>query len=270
MRNKLEMPIFLKNLKTNKLEVNLSLYVLQIIKETETMLKLNLQVPESAQILTYCKQKIIDAFESAKQCVKRNNQLKLSIKPEFIPLMRTQLIELDHQFSPGLSTVTWLAQNLTEYFEQLDVFLSRMERFIKEATDISNARIDEILVNISETVLVFIPAESVAATEFYDLNVKHRQKVEKRLEVKNKSVEKAAVELINMFVEKINVPEYDDRGKRKFQLPAEMITEENRRSEEQKPIDKYDWISFEKLYKPVAYSEGEVHKELCKIDVCFF
>ena len=253
-----------KDDKTNKLLVNLNRYILQVIKETEVMWKLKLDVPETAQILTYCQKKILDAFETAKHYANRCNQLKLSINPEFVPLMRTQLIHLDRKFAPALSTITWVTQGLPEYFKELDGVLTAMERFIKDAKDISEARIDEILEMISDTILVYFPPQPVLPKDFYELNVQHRQTEEKTLEMRNKSVEIAAIELINMFVEKIDVPEVDESGKRKFTLPFSEINDSNRRAEEQKPVDKFDWVSFDKLYKAVMYSEGAAHEIACE------
>lgn len=253
-----------KDRKTNKLYVNLHRYILQIIRETEVMWKLKLDVPETAQMLAFCKNDLLFAFETAKHYANRFNQLKLSIKPEFVPLMRTQLIHLDHIFAPALSIVTWASQGLPEYLKELDKLLTEMEWFIKDTTDISEARIDEILDMIADTDLVYCPPHPVLPTEFYELNVKHRQVQEKTIELRNKSAELAAIELINMFVQKIDVPDVDEHGKRKFMLPLKEITEANRRVEDQKPVDKYDWVSFEKLYKAVMYSEGAAHEIACK------
>lgn len=76
-------------------------------------------------------------------------------------------------------------------------------------------------------------------------------------------MEKATIELINKFVENIEVAEVDERGNRKFQLPLEQIDDENRRREEALPIDKYDWISFDKIYKALAYPSVEMHIKSC-------
>ena len=78
-------------------------------------------------------------------------------------------------------------------------------------------------------------------------------------------MEKATIELINKFVENIEVAELDEKGNRRFQLPLDQITNENRRREEALPIDKYDWISFDKIYKALAYPSPEMHRKACKI-----
>lgn len=82
------------------------------------------------------------------------------------------------------------------------------------------------------------------------------------MEIKSLSAEKAAVELINHFVALAPISEFNHKGKRNFQLPLAEHTDENRRREELLPIDKYDWLSFDKMFRPVALhpdSERGVH-----------
>ena len=261
VRSKLEMPIIRKNPDTQLYEINLDRYVLQVIKETESMWKLGLEVPEPSQILAYCKHKVIDAYNTANALILRNNKLRIDILPMFLPLMRTQLIKLERIFSPGLSTVTWLTQNLNEYFADINDELVPIETFLKEVIDINDAQIEITLKAIEDINLLYLPSNAITPDEFKALNIKHRQQVEKQVESKSLAAEKAAIELINKFVTVTDVPFKDDSGK--FQLPHSMITDDNWRLEEYKPIDKYDWISFEKLYKAVGYPPQDVHVKLC-------
>lgn len=77
VRNKLEVPIIKKNLKTNWLEINLNSSVVETIKESETFLKMDLDVPNVALVLTYCKNNVINSEELLKGLIKRNNSLRL-------------------------------------------------------------------------------------------------------------------------------------------------------------------------------------------------
>lgn len=261
VRSKLEVPLIRKNPETNYYELNLDQNVLQVVKETESMWKLNLEVPDTAQILAYCKHKVFDAYDMMKLLIARNNKLRRSIYPMFVPLMRVQLIKLERIFSPALSTVTWLTQNLEDYFQKISDVLLPIEGFLKDVSDINDAQIDVLLNTIESSVLIFLPEGAVSAQELMELNEKHRQKMEKKIEMKSLSAEKAAVDLINRFVEKSGIPFQDDSGK--FQLPANQITNANWRLEESKPINKYDWLSFEKLYKAVGYATSEENESFC-------
>lgn len=75
---------------------------------------------------------------------------------------------------------------------------------------------------------------------------------EKLIEMKSLGAEKATVELINKYVDQATIGPNNRKGQRQFQLPLENQTNENRRKEELLPIDKFDWLSFDKINRPVA------------------
>lgn len=85
------------------------------------------------------------------------------------------------------------------------------------------------------------------------------------MQIKSCSIELACIEIINRFIDKVQVPDRDENNRRKFQLPFKETTHPVIiRQEELLPIDKYDWINFEKLYKPVNYPKVKAHRKLCK------
>lgn len=77
------------------------------------------------------------------------------------------------------------------------------------------------------------------------------------MKTKAQAIERSVIDLINSFVEVTDVSEVDEYGRRKFMLPPEQIDESNWRVEHPKPIDKYDWISFEKISKVVSFPSAE-------------
>lgn len=261
VRAKLEVPLIRQVSKTTRYEVNLDQNVLQVIKETESMFKLGLEIPETAKVLTYCKHHVFSAYNRITMLISRNNKLRKSIYPMFVPLMRVQLVKLEKIFAPALSTLTWLSTNLDNYFEQSLCVIIDIERFVKEVSDINDAQIGMKIDWIEKAVLVHLPVEAIAPDELIDLNVSHRQKMEKLIEMKSVAAERTAIDLINKFARKSGIPDYDDSGK--FQLPRNKITDVNWRAEETKPIDKYDWLSFDKLYKAVGYATAEENEVNC-------
>lgn len=261
VRSRLEVPLIRKNPETERFEVNLDVNVVQVVEETESMWKLGLDVPETANVLTYCKERVINAQVKTIAMIKRDNKLRRSIYPMFLPLMRVQLIKLERIFAPALSTMTWLNLNHDEYFNQVDDLLLDIESFLKQVSDMNDAQIEVRLKAIEDSILVSLPKDSVAPEVLTSTNVEHRRKMEKKIEIKSMAAEKAAIDLINKFVDKSGVPDYDESGK--FQLPVDRITDDNWRLEEFKPIDKYDWLSFDRLYKAVGYATPEENENLC-------
>lgn len=53
------------------------------------------------------------------------------------------------------------------------------------------------------------------------------------------------------------VKDTDDDGQTLLQLPVESHNDSNFREELRKPIDKYDWMSFQKISRQVFFPESE-------------
>jgi dynein heavy chain, axonemal len=260
VRSRLEVPLIRKNPESNCFELNLDWNVLQVIKETELMWKMDLAVPDTANVLAYCKDRVAHVFNMTKALVERNNKLRKSIYPIFTPLMRIQLVKLERVFVHALSTATWLTENLDEYFQEVINVLRPIEEFLKQVSDINDAQIELAIKAIEDAELVILPEGAVTPKGLEEMNVEHRQKIEKRIQMKSLAAERSAIDMITKFIDQSGVPTWDDSGK--FQLPPNQITTDNWRVEEFKPIDKYDWLSFGKLYKAVGYASPEENEKL--------
>lgn len=236
VRSKLEAPLIRINTETNHYELNLHENALQVVKETESILKLGLQVPETAITLTYCKDVIFDTYNRVRKLVDRNNSLRKSIYPIFLPLMRINLIKLERIFAPALSSLTWMSLNLQKYFDSVEQTLKPIEDFVKEISDINDAQIERCFEFIENCSLISLPEGASPPEDLKNLNNEHRKNIEKQIEEKSIFAERVAVDLINKFVEKSAIPDYDESGK--FQLPPNEINETNFRVEEYKPINK--------------------------------
>jgi dynein heavy chain len=236
VRSKLEAPLIRKNSETNQYEINLDRKVLQVIKETEGMLKLGLEIPDTVKVLFYCKDQVTNAFNMTTALIERNNNLRRSIYPIFTNSMRIQLIKLERVFAPALSTATWLSRNLEEYFAEIVEVMQSIESFILEVSDINDRMIEKAIKSIEETLLIALPEGAVSHEKLLQMNVEHRQVMEKKIAMKSLAAQRAAIDLIKKFIDKSDVPFYDDSGK--FQLPPDKIDGNNWRVEELKPIDR--------------------------------
>lgn len=260
VRIKLEIPILRKNT-SNRYEINLDPYVIQAIKETECMLKFGLPIPSLCRTLYYCKDHVIDSYNIIKELIRRNDQLRLSIYPMFLPLMRIHLAKLERIFAPALTQITWLAFDINKYFVEVSRVLDPAEQLVKDVSDINDAQIEKRLQQIEDYMLVYLPEEPLEPNKLKELNVKYREEIVPKMEIKSLAAEKASVDLINTFIEKADsIPLYDDSGK--FQCPPSMLNDNNWRYEVIKPIDKYDWVSFDKIYKAVGYASPEDNEKL--------
>lgn len=91
--------------------------------------------------------------------------------------MRPKLLELENIFMPGLSTITWTSMKIPEFCQTVDNVLEKVQLFIKGVTDMKEARIDEVLESISNTVLIYLPDVPLFPTEFFDRSLEYNNKI---------------------------------------------------------------------------------------------
>lgn len=173
----LSAPVIIKHPKTKRYIVNFDPYIAEAIREAEYIYKLDLPVPDVAQIIVFCKDKLLNSFEVIKSLVERNDYIRQTIPKLFIPLMRCQLLKMENAFLPGFSAITWTSMKIPEFCEEITSTLDYIDMFVKEVSDMKEARIDEVLESITFLSLVHLPEDAVSPTELLDLNIKHRKKI---------------------------------------------------------------------------------------------
>ncbi|KAJ3662197.1 hypothetical protein Zmor_006553 [Zophobas morio] len=222
----LNTPILTKDPKTKRYKVNFHPYILEVIRESEYIYKLDLPVPDVGQVLVFCKEKILNSYEVIKGLVERNDNIRGNIPPLFIPLIRLQLMKMEDAFRPGFSVITWTSTKIPEYCDEVNGVLDYIEMFVKEVKDMKEARIDEVLDAIASTTLVHLPNVALIPSEFLEENKKYMDQGVKEIELKSSTAERAVIDLIEKFLSVIEQPELQDK--------------------------KYDWLDPDKAIKPVG------------------
>lgn len=75
-------------------------------------------------------------------------------------------------------------------------------------------------------------------------------------------MERAVIDIINMFIDLLDFEPTDSKGRRVFQLPPEKLNDTNWRTEGFLPIDKWDFIQFHKIYRTIYLAPEDVLKTL--------
>ncbi|XP_046143129.1 dynein axonemal heavy chain 8-like, partial [Osmia bicornis bicornis] len=155
------------------------------------MARFNLEVPDFIQIITFCKDKIFSSYETVKQLVEENNALRRNIPTLFLNLIKSVLVNLEIAFQPCLSVVTWTSLNISESCEEIKKAIRSMQVFVKEITDMKEARVDEIFESIADAILVKLNGNPKPPTQLLDDNIAFGSTVASDIEIKSSAAEKA-------------------------------------------------------------------------------
>jgi dynein heavy chain len=203
VRLALTAPLIIKNPQTNKYIVNFDPYIIEVIRESEYMLKFGLDVPDFIKILFICKRKILDHVEIIKDLVIENNNLRRSIPPLFLKLIKPCLIELETTFQPCLSVITWTSLMIYDTCENIRKTIKNAKIFLKKVVDMKEARIDEIFESIANTKLIEFVNYPQYPLQFSSGVTEFSIKVGYELGIKSSTAEQAVKEIINLFVDLI-------------------------------------------------------------------
>ncbi|XP_039952580.1 dynein heavy chain 8, axonemal [Bactrocera tryoni] len=258
----LNAPILLCHKEMAQYTVNLDPAIRQLIKETEWMWKLKLEVPNIASVVTYCKDRILDPAVQLKEVIRRYDQFRQSISAIFINIMRFRLQEIGLLMKPALTSITWISENLEDFVQELDDKVDEVETFYRTVVNIEKIRVLREMENLTDFLYVYQPEEPITSEKYLDMSNKLRAELESVIERSSVCIERAVIDLINMFVDLLDFGPLDSKGRRVYQLPIEKLNDNNWRVEGNYPIDKWDWIQFQKIYRTIYLVPDEALKGL--------
>lgn len=243
-------------------KVNFRNEIYQLIRETEGMWKLGLNVPNIASVVAYCKERILNPYLVLKDTCKEYDKFREAIAPVFLSIMRFRLKDMQTELNPGLCNVTWISENLEDYAKSIESKIFEIVAFYKRVTDIEKIQIQGEMDSILDTIYAYLPETPETSEDFLDNSTAKRQQMQDIIEKKSICIERAVIDLINMFVELLEFGERDSKGRRNYQLPPDQITEENWKTETFLPINKWDWIRFEKIYRTVYLPSNDICEQM--------
>ncbi|CAL1673547.1 unnamed protein product [Lasius platythorax] len=210
VRLALSSPMLVRHPKTNKYCLNFDSYIYEVIRESEHMSKFGLEVPDFIQILIFCKENIFLSYERVKKLLKRNDSFRRSIPIIFLNLMKIALVNLEIAFYPCLSVITWSSLKIPKVCANIEEAIQNAEIFVKEVTDMKEARVDEVFESIAETMLLQLDEHPKSPEQLLADNVAFRDKIAIELEIKSSAAEKAVFMIINKFMDLITDPTVQD------------------------------------------------------------
>ncbi|KAM4043310.1 dynein axonemal heavy chain 5-like isoform 1-T1 [Anomaloglossus baeobatrachus] len=134
---------------TQQLIVNTDMRVLQLIEETKWMLRLGIHVPEAALLVFHQAEKIKMFRSSLEDVVKEYGRIQQEIPETFAVLFSVHLEQVNHQFQPGLSTLSWSNVNIEGFLHQTSAAVKRLQTIVAEVRNIKELVIEKTLKEIS-------------------------------------------------------------------------------------------------------------------------
>ncbi|XP_053402509.1 dynein axonemal heavy chain 5-like isoform X4 [Mercenaria mercenaria] len=202
--------LLVKHPETNELYVNFDPQILTMIRETECMTRLGLEIPPVAKTMRTKQGEYKDNYNALLMMLQENKRVRKKIPTAFEELMGPHINCVEETIEPGLTKLSWTSLNIQEYIEDVYKRLEDLELLMVRANELTEFRIDAVLQEMATTTLCQLPQEEPwTVEEFLENTQELCAKGATILQTKSLVVEEAATELIEMLL-RVNEKEEDD------------------------------------------------------------
>ncbi|XP_051632386.1 dynein axonemal heavy chain 5-like, partial [Manacus candei] len=230
----LQATLLVKAPETGELFVNFDPQILTLIRETDCMAHMCLEIPPFASIIQHQRDWYKKIVNNLHVMLAEYKRIKLKIQHPIEQLMVPQLANIDDAIKPGLMLLTWTSLNIEKYINTVFYKLAGLELLLDRVNDLVEFRIDAVLQEMNRVPLCKLPEEEpLSCEEFLQKTKELCVKGSQSLHLKSSLVEAAANDLIDMLLDtEVQISKEDERslvpsGEKKLKNTA---TEEERRS----------------------------------------
>ena len=95
--------------------VNFDPNILELIRETQCLARLGLEIPKEAISLAQREESLKKYYQDLTQLVEKNKQLRESIKQPFEALLAPKIHRLNDVIKRGLTSITWTSLTIDDF-----------------------------------------------------------------------------------------------------------------------------------------------------------
>eukprot|EP00002_Diphylleia_rotans_P028875 TRINITY_DN5840_c0_g1_i3.p1 TRINITY_DN5840_c0_g1~~TRINITY_DN5840_c0_g1_i3.p1 ORF type:complete len:4482 (-),score=987.95 TRINITY_DN5840_c0_g1_i3:157-13602(-) len=196
----LQATLIIRHPDNGKLYVNFDREILQLIRETKTLIRLGVEVPESARVVLLQEEKFKSYYDQLEYALNEYQRITSQVLPVCKSVLRPHLEDIDRKLVPGMMTLTWTSMNIDAFLHRIHTNLSRAEELISNINDILESRVERNLKRVSRLVLIDLEeSKSYTLDEFVALQDAIIQKRVEVMVTRNIEVQTAIEDVINLI-----------------------------------------------------------------------
>ena len=134
---------------TQELLINIDPQILLMIRESDIMAKLNMDIPLSVTMTCMQIERIKPYASKLRMLIIEYNKVSSQIPVCVSILMRNNRKEIECVLARGLTELNWLSVNVEDFLDAVDKKLEKLVVLLKMVTDILDTRINVILMKMS-------------------------------------------------------------------------------------------------------------------------
>ena len=197
-RSGLQATLVIRHPVTDNLLVNFDREILQLIRETKSLQRVKVEVPDTARMVLVHEDKYKSYYNQLSFALTEYERIVGMVVPLMKPLLVSHFNDLENKIQPGMVLLTWQSMNIDNYLQRMHTGLSKFEDLLRKLNDILDHRIEGNLRIISKALLVELPSnESFTLEQFVTLQEKTTKMKTSFIESKNEEIENAVQDVID-------------------------------------------------------------------------
>ncbi|XP_041986842.1 dynein axonemal heavy chain 5 [Aricia agestis] len=184
---------------SGRLSVNLDHKIKLLIRESDCLIKMGLDLPIVCHSLYFKKEYFTLINDSLQFLLEDYLRTVRQVKLEVRPLLLPQVVRLSSLLLPGLRSVTWTCEDWKEFIDRANGAITSFDVLVTRVHDIYVNRIIYVLAGMQEVTLVTLPDENPwSIDEFLDHIESGCRNASMELNRKSLMVEEAVEEILEL------------------------------------------------------------------------
>ena len=194
--------LIIRHPSNDRLYVNFDREILQLIRESKSLMRLGIEVPETARIVLLQEDKFKSYYNELSYSISQYDSVISRIMPQTASLLKPHLLDMERKMQPGMVTLTWTSMNIDGYLHRVHSGLFRLDDLVSKTRDIIENRIERNLKIISRISLVDLPDhETFQLDRFVAVQERHVREQTAIMAAKSHEIEESVDDLIELISE---------------------------------------------------------------------
>lgn len=194
--------ILVRHPETGEIFVNFDMSLLELIRETQCMLHLKLEIPANVLVFTASGSKFKRDYNAIQMILTESKRISHKVSPIFLPLIQPHRKILEDSFEAGFIKITWTSLNIEQFVFTVTQSLHKYEHLVDQTNSIYHNRIQTAFMEMAQIEFCDLHVDKHLTIQEFVARTKNLCDIAStRLENLSKKVEMASQELVALLLD---------------------------------------------------------------------
>ncbi|XP_072136268.1 dynein axonemal heavy chain 8-like [Mobula birostris] len=158
-------PLLKRDPDTGIMQLNFDHRIFELLRETKCMLKMGLDVPETARCLLKSENILKSNHDCLEAILHKFERVCQEMPAEYTSLITPKTNKIEAILRQGVTLLNWSSLTLVQFSSDVDTTIDELIALLKEVTDLRERHIDKVLDEIAQTTIIKLPEDQALTLE---------------------------------------------------------------------------------------------------------